>query len=183
MLPSSRSASRLIVAALARLGAAAAGLGYGGAAQARVTDPTAINAFDLRFEAGAGSPVASIGGTFSLPFRFAALEASGGWGWTGINGSLGLRLIPFRFGPNAVSLGGAGTLTKPLGFEPFGGDDSHFGTVDLAFQRVVFIDKILFIAVGATYGRIAPTPTGRAKEDRPYYTAFPSLRVGWGRRY
>lgn len=174
--------SRRVSALLAAL-AAGATLVTPGAAWSRVTDPTVINAFDLRFEAGAGSPVASIGGTFSVPFRFAALEASGGWGWTGINGSLGVRLIPVRFGRNAISLGVAGTLTKPLGFEPLGGGRSWFTTAELAYQRVVFIDNVLFLAAGPTYGRIVPAVSGNAKEDRPFLTLFPSFRIGWGRRY
>jgi hypothetical protein len=177
-----RARSRLVAPALA-LALAAVAAGAPGRAGARVTDPTAINRFDLRFEAGVGGPAGSGGGTLSIPWRFVALEGAIGWGWTGVNGSLGLRLIPARWGPNSLSVGAYGTRTHPLGFEPLGGGPSWFGTADVAYQRVVFIDKIVFIAAGVSYGRFVPVPSGDARRDRPYDAYFPAVRAGWGRRY
>lgn len=146
----------------------------------RMIDKEAISRFDTRFEVSLAGPAGAVGGTLSVPWKFFAIEGSAGWGLTGINLSLMPRLIPLRWGPNAVSVGFAGTYTHPVGIEPLGAGPSWYVTAEAAYQRAVFIDNVVFIGAGVTHGEARPYEPTR---DPAYRATWPELRFGWGRRY
>jgi hypothetical protein len=154
-------------------------------AGARVTDPTAINRFDLRLDAGVASPVGMLGGALSVPFRFFAAEVSGGVGGTGLNLSVMPKIVPLRWDRNQVLVGLAGTVALPHEFAPQGRKRSYWLTGELAYQRNMFIDNVLYVAVGLTRGSYLSQCLNEMHTMCPpeAQVMWPELRVGYGRRY
>jgi hypothetical protein len=154
-------------------------------ALARVTDPTAINTLDLRLDAGLATPVGALGGAISVPFRYAALEASGGFGLTGVNLSIMPKLIPLRWGRNQLLVGAAATVALPVTGIPMARKRTFWLTGEVAFQRTLFIDNILYIGAGLTRGGYYNQclNEGNTMCGLEHRALWPELRVGFGRRY
>lgn len=170
---------------LLRAGLAATLVGLVGCASARVTDPTAINTVDLRFDTGLATPVGAAGGAISVPWRYFALEAAGGFGLTGINLSVMPKVIPLRWDRNQLLAGVAATVALPLPGIPMARERTYWLTGEVAFQRTIFIDNILYIGAGITRGSyynqcLNANNTMCGIENQ---ALWPELRVGLGRRY
>lgn len=171
---------------LARLALTAAlVLAPAAAARARVTDPAAINTADLRFDVGLATPVGAVGGAVSVPWRYFAIEAAGGVGLTGINLSVMPKVIPLRWDRNQLLVGVAATLVLPHEAFPMGRKQSRWLTAEVAFQRTIFIDNILYVGLGVTAGSY----WGKCLNDNQTMCSaeqkvlWPELRIGFGRRY
>jgi hypothetical protein len=154
-------------------------------AQARVTDPTAINTFDLRMDAGLASPVGALGGAISVPFRFFAAEVSSGLGATGLNLSVMPKIVPLRWGRNQLLVGVAGTVSLPHEIAPMGRKRSYWLTAEVAYQRNIFIDNILYLAAGVTRGSYLGQCLNEGHSTCPIEAKvlWPEIRIGLGRRY
>jgi hypothetical protein len=153
-------------------------------AQARVTDPTAINRFDLRLDAGIASPVGMLGGAVNVPFRFFAVELSAGVGGTGLNLSLMPKIVFARWGRNQLLAGVGATVALPHEFAPMGRARSYWLTAEIAYQRNLFIDNVLYVAAGATRGSyLGQCLNENSMCPRQEDVTWPELRVGFGRRY
>lgn len=148
----------------------------------RVTDPNAINRYDTRFDVGAASPVGSVGGTIAVPWRYAAVEGSLGWGLTGAQLSIMPKAIPLRWHKSALALGVAATLTIPTKpMSSLGDRRSFFQTAELSYQRAVFVDNVFYVGVGITRGQVYPTDVEQTFEPGEV-VYWPAVRIGWGVR-
>jgi hypothetical protein len=162
----------------------AALLAPGGRAQARITDPAAINNFDLRLDMGLATPVGAAGGAISVPWRYFAIEAAGGVGLTGLNFSVMPKLIPLRWDRNQLLVGVAGTVALPHEAFPMGRKRSLWLTGEIAYQRTVFIDNIFYVGLGVTAGRYWNKCLNEGRMCGVENKAlWPEIRIGFGRRY
>jgi hypothetical protein len=171
-------AVRAVAAGLVLVGL---GLAMPAAAQ-RVTDPNVINRFDTRFEVGLASPVGMVGGTLSVPWQHAAVDASLGWGLTGAQVSLMPKWIPVRWDRSALMVGAGATLAIPtLPFSYLGERRTFFQMAEVAWQRAVLIDNLVYVGLGVMRGPIyAVDGEGGPPSGKVVY--WPALRVGWGVR-
>jgi hypothetical protein len=171
-----RPAGAVLAVALSCLGAPAV---------ARVLDPTVVNAFDLRMDAGLASPVGAVGGALSVPWRYFAIEAAGGVGLTGLNLSVMPKIIPLRWSSNVLMVGVAGTVALPHISAPMGRRRSTWLTAEVAYQRSIFIDNVFYLGAGLTRG----TYTSQCLNEQstmcpaPTKALWPEIRIGFGRRY
>lgn len=168
-----------------RLALVAALVTTGAAAQARVTDPTAINTVDLRLDMGLASPVGAMGGALSVPWRWFAMEVAGGVGLTGVNLSVMPKVIPLRWDRNQLLVGVAATLVLPHQSFPMGRKQSRWLTAEVAYQRTIFIDNILYLGLGMTAGSYWGKCLNEGNTMCPpeKSAVWPEVRVGFGRRY
>ena len=160
-------------------------LSTGRPAQARVLDHTVVNTFDLRFDSGLATPVGAAGGAFSVPWRYFAIEAAGGVGLTGLNLSVMPKLIPVRWDRNSLMVGVAGTVALPHEMFPMGRKRTIWLTAEVAYQRTIFVNNILYIGAGVSAGSY----WGRCLNDNRTMcppaekVLWPEVRLGLGRRY
>jgi hypothetical protein len=160
-------------------------VGLAAPAQARVTDPAAVNTLDLRFETGLATPIGFLGGSLSVPWRYFALEASGGFGLTGVQLSVMPKIIPLRWDRNQLMAGVGATVALPVTGIPMARERTYWLTAEVAYQRTMFIDNILYIGAGVTRGsyynqclNLMNTMCGVENK-----VLWPELRLGFGRRY
>src|SRR5687767_3203789 len=113
--------------------AALACLLLGGAAQARVTDPTAIAPFDTRFDIGAASPVGMAGGAAAANWRYFIMEGALGWGLTGAHLTLMPKIPLSRWGVNTLMFGLGGTVTIPTIWSKLGYRWTLWETAELSW--------------------------------------------------
>jgi hypothetical protein len=160
-------------------------VGLAGPAGARVTDPTVVNTLDLRMDTGLATPVGALGGALSVPWRYFALEASGGFGLTGVNLSVMPKIIPLRWDRNLLMAGVAGTVALPVTGIPMARKRTFWLTAELAYQRTLFIDNVLYLGVGLTRGGYYNQclNEGHTMCGFEHKALWPELRVGYGRRY
>jgi hypothetical protein len=160
-------------------------LGLAAPARARVLDPTVVNTFDLRLDAGLATPVGALGGAMSVPFRYFAFEAAGGVGLTGVNLSVMPKLIPVRWDRNQLLVGVAATVALPLTGAPMARKRTYWLTGELAYQRTLFIDNILYLGLGITRGSYYNQclNEGQTMCGIENKALWPELRIGYGRRY
>jgi hypothetical protein len=167
------------------LAALALTTGVAAPAQARITDPTAISNFDLRFDVGLATPVGAVGGTFALPFRYFGVDLSGGVGATGLNLSVMPKVVPLRWDRHAILVGGGFTIALPHEMAPMGRKRSTWLTAEVAYQRSIFIDNVLYLGLGVTggsyWGRCQNENETRCPAEEK--VLWPTIRVGYGRRY
>jgi hypothetical protein len=153
----------------------------GGPAAARVTDPDVINTLDTRFEGGVASPVGFVGGSVAMPWRYAAVEGSAGWGITGWQLSSMVKAIPARWrGGNTVMVGVGATVALPAIWAYLGERRSWWQTAEVAWQRVFGIDRIIYIGLGVVHGKYYESPCDGCQ--RATEVVWPELRVGFGMR-
>lgn len=154
-------------------------------ALARVTDPAAVNTLDLRLDAGLATPVGALGGVLSVPWRYAAVEVGAGLGVTGVHLSVMPKVIPARWGRNLLLVGVGGNVVLPVTGLPMARERTWWLTGEVAFQRTVFIDNVLYIGAGLTRGSYYNQclNEGNTLCGGEQKVLWPELRVGFGRRY
>lgn len=151
-------------------------------ASARVTDATVVNRYDTRFDLGMASPSGIAGGAVTLNFPRFVAEGAIGWGPTGAQLSAMPKLVLNRWGKNTLMLGVAATFSYPLIWRYLGTRWSFWQTAELAWQRVVHIDRILYIGVGVTRGTMYEDRNCGVGPCGGQNVVWPEVRIGWGLR-